>query len=69
MGIKANEPLVGYRKLCPICGKEFWITRQWAYWRGYEDSAKIYICSWKCLGIWDRDKQKRKGKKKQDDQK
>ena len=26
-----RQPLVGYRHICPVCGKEFWALAEWRY--------------------------------------
>lgn len=44
-------------KTCPVCGKAFSVLwpGQWAYKRGSPCNPK-YICSWKCLRIYDKGK-------------
>lgn len=37
---------------CPVCGKRFEHTIEWAYWRGYKNQ-KTYVCSWKCARAYD----------------
>lgn len=45
-----GEPLTGYRKLCPVCGKEFWAFADWRYRRMDKATrSKTYYCSWKCI--------------------
>lgn len=61
---KSKEPLVGWEKKCPVCGKTFWAGSQWAYKRGYERNGYLYICSWKCLNKWDERKENGSHKKK-----
>ena len=36
------------RRICPVCGKEFWSTSMWIYKHGYAHSMK-WFCSWKCM--------------------
>ena len=48
-------------KTCAICGKEIDILYPdlWRYKRGDPVHVKAWLCSWKCLRIWD-DPEKRK---------
>ena len=48
-------------KTCAICGKEFDVLYPdlWRYKRGDPVHVKAWLCSWKCLRIWD-DPEKRK---------
>lgn len=39
--------LDGNQRRCPICGKEFWASREWVYKKGYDHDMKYY-CSWTC---------------------
>ena len=49
-------------KTCAICGKEIDILYPdlWRYKRGDPVHVKAWLCSWKCLRIWD-DPEKKKG--------
>lgn len=43
-----GEPLEGYRKVCPVCGSDFWARYDWVYKKFY-GKKQTYYCSWKCL--------------------
>ena len=50
--MRTGEPLQGYRKICPVCGKEFWAFSDWKFSRREktkEGTFRIYYCSWKCI--------------------
>ena len=47
-----GEPLTGYNKRCPVCGKEFWAFGDWSFTRRDRGTKrKIYYCSWKCFRL------------------
>lgn len=43
--------LTAGEKLCPICGKVFYVhdAEVWAYKAGYSWSKRTYFCSWGCM--------------------
>ena len=45
------------RRICPVCGKEFWVSSVWIYKHGYANSLKWY-CSWKCMRHDEKERQK-----------
>lgn len=48
--MKPNGPLEGNRKICPICGREFWAMAVWRYRTEKTKTKKRkYLCSWGCL--------------------
>ena len=36
-----------HRRICPVCGKEFWSSAEWIYKHGNGTTLK-WFCSWKC---------------------
>ena len=45
-----GEPLTGYNKRCPVCGKEFWAYGDWSYKKtDRKTKRRVYYCSWKCI--------------------
>ena len=54
-----SEAIDIHVKRCPVCGKNFAVMwpDQWAYKRGHGHNWK-YICSWKCVRAWDKEKNK-----------
>lgn len=51
--------MIPVHRKCPVCGKRFFIDmiELWVYKRG-TGHGQIYICSWKCLREFDRNKGK-----------
>ena len=51
-----SEATFNFGKICPICKKQFSVLwpGQWAYKRGGRGVWK-YLCSWKCLRIYDKE--------------
>ena len=48
--MKIAESLEGGRKLCPLCGKEFWAHSDWAFRkRDKRNGDYKYYCSWGCI--------------------
>ena len=47
--MKPAGNMEGYRKICPICGKEFWAMSDWVYRRGHKGHTKKYYCSYRCI--------------------
>lgn len=55
-----GEPLSGYQKKCPECGKEFWAYGDWSYTKtDRKTKSKIYYCSWGCLRKKEREEEKK----------
>lgn len=53
-----SEKIVGLNEhYCPVCGKEFYPTREWVY----RDKVGIVYCSYKCMRVV----QKREAQKKE----
>ena len=46
-----TEQLGGDKKICPVCGKEFYATVDWVFKKDIKKGKHIkkYICSWKCI--------------------
>lgn len=49
----------GYSRNCPVCGKEFFITPEWAF-RANRENRRIYLCSYGCLNRYKAKKQEAK---------
>ena len=47
--MKPAGKMEGYKKICPICQKEFWAMRDWVYKKGYKGHPMTYYCSYKCI--------------------
>lgn len=47
--MKPAGKMEGYKKVCPICGKEFWAMSNWVYKQTYKGHNKTYYCSYKCI--------------------
>lgn len=67
MSEKIKEPIGGYWHQCPVCGREFFAQSCWAFKvPDKELKTRIYICSWKCLRLLQKEREKndkrRKGK-------
>lgn len=61
-----GEPLAGYQKICPICGKEFFAYGDWSFKR--KDKATkstVYYCSWKCIRKIERSEEMQEIQKRQ----
>lgn len=45
-------------KICEECGKEFTVLfpDMWRFCRVKDGRGRVYMCSWKCLREWDREK-------------
>lgn len=37
--------LEGSRRVCPVCGKDFWMTSEWMFRRGSGTDLKLF-CSY-----------------------
>jgi hypothetical protein len=49
---------------CPVCGKYFCRTKEWAYRKEYYDPhRRVYFCSWKCLRKAEAEKEKKSRKR------
>lgn len=49
------------RRICPICGKEFYCNiRQWVYARQPHQQEKKAFCSWACLNKFDAERIKQR---------
>lgn len=49
-------------KKCPICGKLFMARPEYVYKRVTKNRVN-YMCSWKCLNMYDDEHDRRKGRK------
>lgn len=55
-----REPLTGYQKVCPVCGKEFWACGDWSYRKTDKKTKnKIYYCSWSCIRKTEQEERRR----------
>lgn len=48
---------------CPICGKLFCRTIEWAYKKTDEHAQSTYFCSWKCLRAYEAEHGEKKRKR------
>ena len=37
-----------HERICPICGKKFYASMEWAYVHIFKDQT-LYCCTWTCL--------------------
>lgn len=44
--------LEGGRRVCPVCGKEFWMNSEWMFRRGSGTELK-WFCSYGCMRTFD----------------
>lgn len=68
---KKEVMLTAGKKLCPICGKVFYVhdAEAWVYKAGNSWSKRTYFCSWGCMRKAEEKKHETKTKKEKHAQK